>query len=182
MNPVVADTSAFSSLCKTSYDSAVFETIPFTVTDVCMTEMKESSPAMPQREQQARTRFLEIFRSSNAEIAYQTTGVEWDPYVDHQGKESIRWLIENKPADLKLVVLYDFAAESDITALRDSLQRSQGTIDVRRPGRPLELLYERDRLTRDEFIDGVEQMIDGEGWEVAPLIEHTDLELSELSV
>jgi len=170
---IIADSSAFEAICKAQYHPDVFTNLPFSTTNVCVEEVKRNKSMASGTREEALAQVLDYIRSDDATVF--PTGVEYDPYVDHQGEDSIVWTLENADTtNVRYIFLFDGPASDE---LKDIV--SGGEIEVSTPGRPYELVWQGGFITEDEHHESLREIAREEGWEgeqlVDPLI-HTEYE------
>lgn len=166
LTKVLVDTSTLEAVCKTEHYRPVFEHLPLSTTDVYFEEVKRNRSANvePSR-RRALDRVLEQYRDLGTPNVVPTS-VQYEPYVEDQGEESIIDLLESvaDPAT-EYILLFDFSASPEIREVVDL-----DSVEVNTPGRAFELLWQGSYITEATHHRALHQIADTEGWEERALV------------
>jgi len=170
---IISDTSALEAICKAQYHPDVFTNLPFSTTNVCVEEVKRNRSMASGTREEALGQVLDYIRSGDATVF--PTDIEHDPYVDHQGEDSIVWTLENADTtNVRYIFLFDGPASDELKNIV-----ANGGIEVSTPGRPYELVWQGGFITEDEHHEALREIATEEGWEGEQLIDplvHTEYE------
>lgn len=152
-----------------------------TTTDICFEEVNrnKSSAGRHTRYWKSILRYRrsnhEDGRGANPNIV--PTPIEYQPYVEDQGEESIAELIRNHPTDIQAVFMYN---DRDLDIILDAAADAGTSVSVNYPTKAFDLLHSRDVINRDELIEAVNTIADVEGWAAKTLVQDTKLDYLDL--
>lgn len=164
---VVVDTSTLEAVCKTDFSEPVFRHLPLCTTDICYEELNRNKSTSSDY-----TRKKAIDQIFDHRREYGTpdlipTDMEYDPYIDDQGEDSlIRVLDVNPNSPVKYILLFDFSASDDIEDVIDPDE-----VEVNTPGRAFELVWQGDFIQESTHHEALRQIAEREGWEGEALVE-----------
>jgi|AntDeeMetageno50_2_1112565.scaffolds.fasta_scaffold06394_1 hypothetical protein len=162
---IIADSSALEAVCKSQYHSDVFTNLPFSTTNVCVEEVNRNKSMASGTREEALGQVLDYIRSGDTTVF--PTGIEYAPYVEHQGEESIVWTLENADTtNVMYIFLFDGPASDELKNIV-----AGGKIEVSTPGRPYELVWQGGFITEDECHKAIREIATEEGWKGEQLVD-----------
>ncbi|HET7325517.1 MAG TPA: hypothetical protein VFJ06_14410 [Halococcus sp.] len=163
MKPVLVDTSSLLAYCKTNYDEFLFKRLQMTTTNVCNDEVNRQKSASDDfYKKRSCERYLDLCRDNkNPDIEYVE---RYKPNVENQGEQTLEYIFEEYPDEVKYILLFDFEAIEKFENLKYEIGGDAVDTRISLPNYAFELLRKNGEMSDDEYCKATYQMGVEEGW------------------
>lgn len=178
--PRLVDTVALAALARSGKEDRVFSTVPITVTRCCFQELQRGRDDADQysyrRGCSTAIEKIREWRGNNVQL-YPTDldcRDQWGRLRDNIGEKSIARALERE-SRFQLVVSFDDdvidGSGGMSSELKQMFRQSVPQFDVAPANEPLYRLYRSEDVSKAEFVEATERMIDEMGWRDAEFVD-----------